>query len=198
MRQGGRVPLHRVNSTPPRTRDCRTAAGEPPEYDPDMPELEFSRGRWLPSVLRVNGRLRLEILGGADGLGSVRRFTVPVSEQHVARIRDDLPRHVLARAALIPLCYAAGSLKPLDEPAAVRLLDTVLYGDEAELDAVFRAVSWDSRCALIAHGANPALLDAGKMLAAARSVSAVPSWDRVREYMESQQPPGADSGPLRH
>ncbi|WP_293699129.1 DUF6357 family protein [uncultured Agrococcus sp.] len=156
-----------------------------------MSRTEVSRGHWLPSVSSDGGRFLLEIIGGADALGDARKFTVSVSEEHVARIRDDLPRHVLVRAALLPLCYAAGSLNHLDESAAVRLLDTILHGNEHEVDAAFENISWDSRCALISHGADPALLDAGKVFAASQSATSAGSWDRVRKYVESRQGPRA-------
>lgn len=176
----------------------RRLSGDEPEYDRVMAETVFAREGWLPSVLREDGRLLLEIIGGADGLGDARRFTVPVSEEHVARIRDDLPRHVLVRAALLPLCYAAGSLDRLDEPAAVRSLDSVLFGDEGEIDALFMAGAWDSTRVLVSHGADPVLLDAGKVFAAAQSATAPTSWDRVREHEERRRRAQATTGLRRH
>lgn len=140
-----------------------------------MIEIVFTRDNWLPRILREDGRLRLEIIGGADALGDARRFTVPVSEEHLARIQEDLPRHVLVRGALLPLCYAAGSLDRIDERAAARLLDLILHGDESEVDTAFVSISWDSRRVLISHGADTELLDKGKALAAAQSVTASPS-----------------------
>ncbi|MGC5617160.1 DUF6357 family protein [Georgenia sp. Z1491] len=163
-----------------------------------MTEVVFARGRWLPDVLREDGRLRLEIIGGADALGDARRFTIPFSEAHVARIREDLPRHVLLRAALLPLCYAAGSMGRMDEPAAVRLLESVLYGDEGEVDAVFETSPGDSTHTLISHGADPVLLDAGKAYAAAQSAVASTSWDLVREYEERRRGPLATPRPRHH
>lgn len=171
--------------------DCRTNDRDVPEYNRDMSRTEVSRSHWLPNVSSDGGRFFLEILGGADALGDARKFTVSVSAEHVARIRDDLPRHVLARAALLPLCYAAGSQNHLDESAAVRLLDTILHGTEREVDAAFENISWDSRCALISQGADPALLDAGKVFAASQSATAASSWDRVRKYVESRRRPRA-------
>ncbi|WP_151774161.1 DUF6357 family protein [Streptomyces abyssomicinicus] len=146
-----------------------------------MSEVVFTRENWFPRVVREDGDLLLEVVGGADALHDPRTFTVPVVEEHVTTIRNSLSRHLLLYSALLPLCHAAGSRGPLDERAAATLSDAILFGSQEEVDALFRRVRWDMPC-LIAHSASVKLLKQRKVFAAVQSATPTPNWDRVRRY----------------
>lgn len=147
-----------------------------------MSEVVFTRENgWMPRVIREGGELRLVVVGGADALHDPRTFSFPVSTAHLEAIRDDLSRHLLLWSALLPLCYAAGISGPLDERAAVALLDPVLLGTPDEVEALFRDIRWDNR-QLIAHGADIDLLEGGELFAALRSAGTASDWQRVHRY----------------
>lgn len=147
-----------------------------------MSEVVFTRENgWIPRVVRADGGLRLELAAGADANHDPRTFTVPVSEAHVRVIRDDLIRHLLLWSALLPLCTAAGTRGPLDERAAVALLDPILLGAPEEAESLFRDVAWDRR-QLVAQGADVELLERGEVFAALRSATVASDWRRVQEY----------------
>lgn len=143
-----------------------------------MREVVFTRLNWMPSVVMVEGALLLEVVGGADALHDPREFTVPIREEHQGVLQESLPRHLLLHSALLPLCYAAGTRGPWDEEAAAALLDPVLLGTDDEVDTLFARIRGDRRL-LIAHGANPSLLDRGRVIDATRSVRDRADWSRV-------------------
>ncbi|GAA2285976.1 hypothetical protein GCM10009853_046260 [Glycomyces scopariae] len=147
-----------------------------------MSELVFRRADgWMPKAVRVNGELRLEVVGGADANHDPRVFTFPIGDAHLAVIRDDLLRHLLLWGMLAPLCDAAGTRGPLDEAAAIALLDPILFGSPDQLDARcrnHRSVEYQ----LIAHGADIDLLERGELVAASRSLTETPDPQRVQEY----------------
>ncbi|TRV78287.1 CchlT [Streptomyces sp. 130] len=147
-----------------------------------MSEVVFTRGSgWIPSVVREDGVLKLRLGAGADANHEPRTFTVPVGEQHLAVIREDLGRHLLLWSALLPLCDAAGTRGRLDEEAAVALLDPVLLAAPADVDAYFRGIPWD-RGPLIAHGAGIAPLERGEVCAAMRTATEASDAERAQEY----------------
>lgn len=143
-----------------------------------MREVVFTRSNWMPAVVRFEGALRLEVVGGADALHDPREFSVPIREEHRQVLQESLPRHLLLHSALLPLCYAAGTRGPWDEEAATALLDPVLLGTDEEVDRLFARIRGDRRL-LIVHGANPSLLARGRVVDATRSVSERADWSRV-------------------
>ncbi|MER6665589.1 DUF6357 family protein [Amycolatopsis japonica] len=147
-----------------------------------MTEVLFSRENgWIPRVIRENGELVLELGAGADANHDPRRFTLPISEAHFAVIRSDLVRHLLLWSAILPLCAAAGIRGPLDERAAVALLDPILLGAPAEVEPFFQDIRWDVR-RLVAQGADVDLLGRGRLFAALGSATERADWSLVREY----------------
>jgi hypothetical protein len=146
-----------------------------------MSEIVFSRDVWLPRVLDDGGALLLEVVGGADALHDPRTFMVPIRGEHVAALRQSLPRHLLLYGAMRPLCDEAGIGRPWDEGAAAALLDPVLLGTPQEVDAALRRIRVDRR-ALIAHHAIIPPLDRGDYVEAMRSARVASDWSRVREH----------------
>ncbi|MEU9731465.1 DUF6357 family protein [Streptomyces sp. NPDC048002] len=147
-----------------------------------MGDIVFTRrSGWIPSVVREDGRLKLKLGAGADANHEPRTFTFPIGEEHLAVIQEDLPRHLLLWSAVLPLCEAAGTRGPLDEDAAAALLDPILLSPPAEVDALFRRISWD-RSRLVAHGADIALLRRGQVCAAMRTATETANEMRAQEY----------------
>ncbi|MFF9752918.1 DUF6357 family protein [Streptomyces sp. NPDC014344] len=147
-----------------------------------MKDVVFTRNSgWIPSVISEDGELKLMLGAGADAGHQPRTFTFPIGEAHLAVIREDLPRHLLLWSAVLPLCDAAGTTGPLDENAAVALLDPVLLSSPADVDALFRHIRWD-RSRLVAHGADIGLLDRGQVYAAMRSATGTADEERAREH----------------
>ncbi|MFC8538341.1 DUF6357 family protein [Streptomyces sp. NPDC057249] len=147
-----------------------------------MSDVVFTRGSgWIPSVVREDGVLRLVLGAGADANHEPRTFSFPIAEEHLAVIREDLGRHLLLWSAVLPLCDAAGTRGPLDEEAAVALLDPVLLAGPAAVDAYFRRIPWD-RGRLVAHGAGVELLDRGQVCAAMRTATEASDAKRAQEY----------------
>ncbi|MFJ8045396.1 DUF6357 family protein [Kitasatospora sp. NPDC096147] len=147
-----------------------------------MRETVFTRrSGWIPSVVRQDGELRLMLAAGADANHEPRTFTFPIGEAHLTVIRSDLARHLLLWTALLPLCDAAGTRGPLDEDAAVALLDPVLLAPPEEVDALFRRIRWDGG-QLIAHGADPDLLERGRVCAALSAATETADARRAQEY----------------
>jgi hypothetical protein len=136
---------------------------------------------WIPRVVRAHGELVLELGAGADANHEPRTFTVPISAAHLEVIRDDLTRHLLLWSAILPLCTAAGTRGPLDEGAAVALLDPILFGTPDDVESLFRSIPWDRR-QLVAQGADIALLERGALFAALRSATTRSDWQRVQRY----------------
>jgi hypothetical protein len=146
-----------------------------------MSEIVFSRDVWLPRVLDDGGALLLEVVGGADVLHDPRTFMVPIRDEHVAALRQSLPRHLLLYGAMRPLCDEAGIGRPWDGGAAAALLDPVLLGTPQEADAALCRVRVDRRT-LIAHQASIPSLDRGDYVEAMRSATVASDWSRVREH----------------
>ncbi|XVS66450.1 DUF6357 family protein [Actinosynnema sp. CA-299493] len=145
-------------------------------------EVLFTRENgWIPRVIRADGELKLQLGAGADANRDPRTFHVPITEAHLGVIRDDLVRHLLLWSAILPLCTAAGTRGPLDERAAVALLDPILFGTPDDVESLFRDVPCDLR-RLIAQGADIALLERGEVFAALRSATARSDWQRVHTY----------------
>ncbi|MFJ8916027.1 DUF6357 family protein [Amycolatopsis sp. NPDC102389] len=155
-----------------------------------MSEVLFIRENpWMPRVIRADGELRLELDAGANANHDPRRFAFPVSEAHLEVLRDDLTRHLLLWSAILPLCEAAGTWGPLDEPAAVALLDPILFGTPSDVESLFRDIRRDIR-RLVAQGADVELLERGQLFVALRSASAWSDWSLVREYDANRQRAG--------
>ncbi len=147
-----------------------------------MREVLFARENgWIPRVIREDGELRLELGAGADANHDPRTFTVSVSHAHLEVIQDDLARHLLLWSAILPLCDAAGTRGPIDERAAVELLDPILLGTPGDVESLFRRISWDKR-QLVAQGADVELLERGRISAALRSARVRSDWTRVQRY----------------
>ncbi|MEV1049073.1 DUF6357 family protein [Streptomyces sp. NPDC049916] len=147
-----------------------------------MTDIVFSRASgWTPKVIREDGGLKLTLGAGADANHGPRTFTFPIQDAHLAVIRDDVARHLLLWSAILPLCDAAGTSGPLDEEAAVALLDPVLLSAPEAVDALFGRIGWD-RDRLIAHGADIGLLESGQVWAAMRSATGTSDQKRVHEH----------------
>ncbi|GGY00034.1 DUF6357 family protein [Streptomyces fructofermentans] len=147
-----------------------------------MYDIVFTRhSGWIPNVIREESELMLTLGAGADANHEPRTFTFPISEAHLAVIREDLARHLLLWSAVLPLCDAAGTRGQLDENAAVALLDPILLAAPADVDALFQRIRWD-RSRLIAHGADIALLERGQVCAAMRSATETSNGKRAQEY----------------
>ncbi|GAA1298686.1 hypothetical protein GCM10009634_55440 [Saccharothrix xinjiangensis] len=84
-------------------------------------------------------------------------------------------------SALLPLCTAAGTRGPLDERAAVALLDPILLGAPEDVESLFRDIAWNRR-QLVAQGADVELLKRGEVFAALRPATAESDWRRVQEH----------------
>lgn len=147
-----------------------------------MRDIVFTRrSGWIPNVIREGGELQLMLGAGADANHDPRTFTFPIGEAHLAVIREDLARHLLLWSAVLPLCDAAGTRGPLDENAAVALLDPVLLSAPADVDATFRRIRW-ARGPLISHGADIDLLERGQVCAAMRSATERSDAKRTQKY----------------
>ncbi|GAB4102388.1 DUF6357 family protein [Micromonospora taraxaci] len=147
-----------------------------------MRDVVFTRrSGWIPSVIHEAGELKLMLAAGADANHDPREFTFPISEAHLAVIREDLARHLLLWSAVLPLSEAAGTEGQLDEAAAVALLDPVLLAPPADVDALFRHIPWD-RSRLVAHGADIRLLERGQVCDAMRAATATANEKRAQEH----------------
>ncbi|MFT4233052.1 MAG: DUF6357 family protein [Leucobacter sp.] len=143
--------------------------------------VEFARASgWIPRVLRRDGRLVLEVIGGADALHDPRTFVLPIGERHLAALRGSLPKHLTLWSALIPLCREAGTRDPLDARAAEELLDPVLLAPADEVDELLAGIAWD-RALLVAHGADIELLDRGRIIEALACAGEQANWSRAEE-----------------
>ncbi|RBP66197.1 hypothetical protein DFO66_103140 [Brevibacterium sanguinis] len=150
--------------------------------DPTRTVTVFDRkAGWLPRVVREDGRLRLDFAGGSDALHDPRSFGIPITEAHLEALRNDLPRHVILWSVLRPLCDAAGIRGPLDESAAVALLDPLLLSRPDDADRHLQDTKID-RLTLVAHGADIELLEKGRVVDALHSATAGSDWKRAQEY----------------
>ncbi|CAM3473811.1 DUF6357 domain-containing protein [Occultella aeris] len=136
---------------------------------------------WLPKVVSAGEALRLEFAGGADAQHDPRTFSVPIEEEHLVVLREDLARHVILWSALGPLCFAAGISDPLDDDAAVGLLAPILLGRPEEVDALLKHTDWD-RTQLVAYGADVDLLESGRVVESMSAATERPDWQRAQEY----------------
>ncbi|WP_299538856.1 DUF6357 family protein [uncultured Streptomyces sp.] len=151
-----------------------------------MSDVVFTRQGWIPRVIREGGELRLSLGAGADANHDPRTFTFPIGQAHLAVLRGDLARHLLLWSAVLPLCDDAGTRGPLDEDAAVALLDPVLLGAPADVDAFFRHVRHDTS-RLVAHGADTDLLERGRVCAAMSRASETSDPRRAQEYRANRR-----------
>lgn len=148
-----------------------------------MDEIVFSReSAWFPLVKRRDHQLLLDVVGGADAMHQPREFSFPITEAHLAVISSSLTRHLLLYCALTPLADKAGIGGPLDEAAAVALLDPILFSADADVDRIFWKIPWDRRL-LLAHGANFPLLKRGQLIAALRQATVHADWSRASKYL---------------
>ncbi|MFD8643755.1 DUF6357 family protein [Streptomyces zaomyceticus] len=147
-----------------------------------MRDIVFARySGWIPSVIREDGELKLMLGAGADANHEPRTFTFPIGEAHLGVIQEDLARHLLLWSAVLPLCDAAGTRGPLDEIAAVALLDSILLAAPADVDTLFQRIPWN-RSRLVAHGADIGLLERGRTCAAMRTATETPNEKRAQEH----------------
>lgn len=151
-----------------------------------MDETVFARHGWIPRVVRADDGLRLELGAGADALHQPRTFSFPIAEVHLDVIRRDLTRHLLLWAAVLPLCQAAGVGRPLDEDAAVALLDPILLGTQDEVEAFIRDVrGYDA--ILVGYGADIRLLQRGQIFASMHSATEESNAALVKKYVADRQ-----------
>ena len=135
---------------------------------------------WLPRVVIGGQEPRLVFLGGADALRDAREFSVPIREAHLDVLRTDRGRHLLLLSALGPICAAAGIGGELDEAAASALLDPILLGSDEETDEFLRDRALEQQL-LIAHGADLAALEQGRMVEAMQGATERADWQRAQE-----------------
>lgn len=151
-----------------------------------MPETVFARSGWFPRVVQGDGGLRLELGAGADALHQPRTFSFPISEGHLDVVRDDLARHLLLWCAVLPLCDAAGIRDPLDEDAAVALLEPVLFGTPEQVDALFREKDVTTTM-LVRYGADIELLARGQVVESLHSATERADHQRAQTYVANRQ-----------
>lgn len=151
-----------------------------------MQEAVFARSGWFPRVVRSDDGLRLELGAGADALHQPRTFSFPISEAHLGVIRDDLARHLLLWCAVLPLCDAAGIRDPLDEDAAVALLEPVLLGTPEQVDALFHEKNVDTMT-LVRYGADVELLERGQVVESLHSATEHADHLRAQTYFADRQ-----------
>lgn len=154
-----------------------------------MDEVVFTRPGWIPGVVRADGELRLRLGAGADALHQPRTFSFPISDAHLEVIRDDLTRHVLLWAAVLPLCSAAGTNRPLDEDAAVALVDPILLGTEDEVESFIRDVPGHDAM-LVGYGADIKLLQRGQVFASMHSATEESNAELVKKYVADRRRAG--------
>lgn len=141
---------------------------------------------WMPFVVKRDGVLYLELGAGATANHDPRTFTIPITEDHLEVIKTDFIRHMLLWVAILPLCDAVGTTGPIDEAAAVALCDAILFGSEADIEALFKEVKWyDGQ--LIAHHADPRLLEKGEIFAATKTLTEESNWKLTEEYHANRQ-----------
>ena len=162
-----------------------------------MSVIVFARTGWIPKVVREHGELRLELGAGADANHDPRTFSFPISRAHLEVIQDDLTRHLLLWCAVLPLCEAAGTGGPLDEGAAVALLDPILFGPAVEVNALFSDRDVNTTV-LIGHGADIGLLERGQVVEALHSATEGSDQQRVQTYLANRdrRRRGVHLGPL--
>lgn len=140
----------------------------------------------MPFVVQRDGMLFLELGAGATANHDPRTFTIPITEEHLEVIKEDFVRHMLLWSAILPLCDAAGTTGPIDEAAAVALCDAILFGTEANIEALFKEIKWyDGQ--LIAHHADPTLLEKGEIFAAVKTLTPESDWKIAEEYYANRR-----------
>lgn len=154
-----------------------------------MDEVVFTRPGWIPGVVRTESGLRLRLGAGADALHQPRTFSFPISEAHLDVIRADLTRHILLWAAVLPLCQAAGTNRPLDEEAAVALLDPILFGTHDEVESFIRDVPGHDAI-LVGYGADLKLLQRGQVFASMHSATEESNAELVKKYVADRRRAG--------
>ena len=147
-----------------------------------MSESVLVRAGWIPRVVRDGGELKLQLGAGADANHDPRTFSFPISAAHLDVLRGDLTRHLLLWCAVLPLCDVAGTRGPLDEDAAIALLDPILFGSPADVDAFFSESTVDTTM-LVGHGADIALLERGQVVDSLRSATEESDTTRVQTYV---------------
>lgn len=140
----------------------------------------------LPFIIKKDDLLFLCFGAGADANHEPRTFTVPISEEHSTVIQTDFTRHLLLWSALLPLGDAAGTADPINESAAVALLDPILLGSEAEAERLLKQIPW-YEAQLITHHADPAQLALGNVFAATTSLTETADITLSQEYAASRK-----------
>lgn len=136
---------------------------------------------WHPEVVQENGQQRIVLVGGASANHDMRRFTYPITDEQLERLQADASRRRLLWSALLPLCDMAGTNGPLDEDRASELTQAILFGSVADIEQLFKEITWDLRW-LLAHGARLSMLERGKLLTAVQSSTDTAHWGVVQEY----------------
>lgn len=149
-------------------------------------EIVLRRPGWIPNVIRKNGVLHLELGAGADANHEPRTFSFPINEDHFTVLKNDLVRSLLLWMAILPLCTEAGTDNPLNDEAAVALLDPILFGSEHEVESLFIENNWNTQ-GLIAYNADATLLNQGKLFAALQKVTEEADQQRAAEYAANKE-----------
>ena len=145
-------------------------------------DIVFSRkSGWIPNVIRKNGYLYLELGAAADANHEPRTFAFPITDAHLEVIKQSLTRHLLLWAAVLPICEAAGTSDPFSDEAAMALLDPILFGNEDEVESLFKENNWNTQF-LIGHHADTPLLEQGKLFEALRNGTATSDQTLMAEY----------------
>ncbi|GAA1726240.1 DUF6357 family protein [Aeromicrobium alkaliterrae] len=151
-----------------------------------MSDIVLTRTGWIPRVVRDGDGLRLQLGAGANANHDPRTFSFPISKAHLDVLRDDLARHLLLWVAVLPLCSAAGTEGPLDEDAAVALLDPILLGSPAEVDAFLRDVPTEL-ITLVRYGADIALMERGQLVESLHAATEEADIQRAQTYVANRQ-----------
>ena len=137
----------------------------------------LSDNPWPPQVVREAGELYVRLpVYDANGW-HVHEHSFPIAQEHLDALRGSVPRHLVLWCALEQLCEQAGrrvndpkSIKERrvpqpDQAQARHALDACLLGSHDDVEDYFLSANVDTR-RLIAHGADPNLLRAGRLFAA--------------------------------
>lgn len=132
-----------------------------------MSERVLSRPGGWAEVLREGDALVLRLGAGADRNHRPFTFRFVITPEHLDVLRDDVGRYLLADYVVRRLCERTNGERTPNKKKVRRLLDRILLDPEPEVDAWFRSDETGMR-ALAAAGADHALLQEGRVLAALR------------------------------
>ncbi len=123
---------------------------------------------WAPWVVREGDELQIQLGVDFNRGYDIREFFFAITQAHLDVLRNDLPRHLILWCALEAMCEHAGRGDKRGKPnkrRARQAIDVVLLGSPPEVEAYVAREEIPTR-RLIAHGADPDLLEAGRLFQA--------------------------------